>query len=457
MAKKRKGLLQRFLDRYAAVRIGSSFAILDKETAAEGQPFMTERTFESINKHMPRVNECLVTSLWARDPTREVYDKGVTFDPSGQHKKGVYNLWQGFPIEPIEGDCSAITKFLWQDICDKDADGFQYLMTFFTHLIQFPGDKPGVALVLKGLKGVGKDTTILLLRTLVGTHFAYATSTENILGNFNIQLAQALVVHLEDATWGGDPRAAKKLQGLITSETLRVEPKGIDAYTTPNFARLLLSTNDEWAVPASGGDERRYAVIQMPDHWADGSHRDKLWLDDKIQYFGRLYSAFENPKVLSAWMFYLLSWQREDGMDLKTAVRNPPRNAALAEQKASGFSGLDGFWFDLLIAGELPCQEEWTETGVDFSTSELRDQFHKWLRGRRGEGNPPSMKSLGKRLKKIAPSVVRARETSGARGYYYQLPAITLAREEFAQAHGISFDHLYDEEAQTDRDLSQLI
>ncbi len=67
------------------------------------------------------------------------------------------------------------------------------------------------------------------------------------------------------------------------------------------------------------------------------------------------------------------------------------------------------------------------------------------------------MKSLGKRVKKIAPSVVRARETSGARGYYYQLPAITLAREEFAQAHGISFDHLYDEEAQTDRDLSQLI
>jgi hypothetical protein len=38
-------------------------------------------------------------------------------------------------------------------------------------------------------------------------------------------------------------------------------------------------------------------------------------------------------------------------------------------------------------------------------------------------------------LKKIAPSVVRARETSGARGYYYQLPAITLAREEFAQMH----------------------
>ena len=67
------------------------------------------------------------------------------------------------------------------------------------------------------------------------------------------------------------------------------------------------------------------------------------------------------------------------------------------------------------------------------------------------------MKSLGKRLKKIAPNVVRTRETSGARGYYYQLPAITVAREEFAQAHGISFEDLYDEEAQTDRVLSQLM
>jgi hypothetical protein len=407
---------------------------------------------------VPKINSIAITTLWATDPTREVYDKGVTFDPSGQQKKGVYNLWQGFPTEPIEGDSSAITNFLWQDICDKDADGFQYLMTFFAHLIQFPGDKPGVALVLKGLKGVGKDTTILLLRKLVGTHFAYATSTENILSNFNLQLAQALVVHLEDATWGGDPRAAKKLQGLITSETLRVEPKGIDAYTTPNFARYLLSTNDDWAVPASGGDERRYAVIQMPDHWADGSHRDKLWLDNKVQYFGRLYSAFEDPKVLSAWMFYLLSWQREDGMDLKTAVRIPPRNAALAEQKASGFSGLDGFWFDLLIAGEVPYQEEWTETGAALSTNVLLEDLHRWLRGRRGEGNPPSINSLGKRLKKIAPSVVRARITSGStRGYYYQLPAITVAREEFAQAHGISFEDLYDEEALTDRVLSQLM
>ncbi len=459
MAKrKKKSPVARLLDRYFLARVGSSAAVIDTETARDGLPFLTEAAFKQLHRHWPPIGNTYVTTLWATDPRRQVFEKGVTFDPGGTEKTGVYNLWKGFPILPVEGDCSEFIDFLWRDICGEDDENFQYLLTFFAHLVQYPGDKPGVALVLKGLKGVGKDTAILLLRALVGIHFAYGTCTEDILGKFNTLLAQALLVHLEEATWGGDTRAAKKFQGLITSETIRVEPKGIDAYTTPNFARFLISTNDEWAVPAGGDDERRYAIIETPRHWVDDGARDEAWKQDKIRHFKGIHTALKDPPTLAAWMHYLCHWKRADGLDIPTAVRIPPRNAALAEQKESGFSGMDGFWFDALTKGSFAEDLVWNDKKpLSVSMDEIMRNLKFWHLGRKGERNLPSAKSIGKTLAKIAPSVSKDRETSGSRDYYYALPPITVAREEFARAKGISFDHLFDKGAQTDRDIFHLV
>ncbi|WP_057795258.1 bifunctional DNA primase/polymerase [Roseovarius atlanticus] len=449
--------LQFLLDRYVAVRVGAAFAVLDKETAPEGKPFLTWPAFQQLYSHWIS-GSVRLTGQWATSPNREVYEKGVTFDPSGKIRRGAYNFWQGFPVNPEPGDSSVLTDFLFRDICGGDSCSYQLLMTHFAHLVQYPDDKPGVALVLKGPKGVGKDTAILSLRALVGAHYAYATSPEDVLGKFNVMLVQALVVHLEEATWGGDKRAAKKFQGLITSETLRVEPKGIDAYTTPNFSRFMLSTNDDWAVPASGEDERRYAVIEVPDHWADTSSRNEKWRSKKVAHFKRVHASIKDRATLAAWMHHLLFWCREDGQDLRTAVRLAPRNTALAEQKASGFGGLDAYWFDILVSGQLPDGIFWGEDGGEMATADLQSALSSWFRGRRGEGNPPGSRTIGKRLAKIAPSVRRERETSGERrGYYYRLPPLSAARGEFAKAHGVAFEDLYDEEAITARNLFELV
>lgn len=459
MAKrKKKSPVARLLDRYFLARVGSSAAVIDTETARDGLPFLTEAAFKQLHRHWPPIGNIYVTTLWATDPRRQVFEKGVTFDPSCAEKKGVYNLWKGFPVLPVDGDCSVFIDFLWRDICGEDEENFQYLLTFFSHIVQHPGDKPGVALVLKGLKGVGKDTAILLLRALVGIHFAYATCTEDILGKFNTLLAQALLVHLEEATWGGDTRAAKKFQGLITSETIRVEPKGIDAYTTPNFARFLLSTNDDWAVPAGGDDERRYAIIETPHHWVDDGTRDEAWKQGKIRHFKRIHTALKDPSILSAWMHFLSKWSRADGLDLSTAVRIPPRNAALAEQKESGFSGMHGYWFDVLTKGSLAEGRAWNDkTPLTVTMDEIMENLKTWQRGRKGERNLPSAKTIGKSLAKIAPSITKGRETSGARDYYYALPPITVARQEFARAQGVAFDHMFDEDAQVGRDIFELV
>lgn len=455
---KKKSPVNLLINRYYLARVGSSAAVIDTETAQDGLPFLTETALRQLHRHWPLVGNISVITLWATDPRRKVFEKGVTFNPRGDEKKGIFNLWKGFPIPPVEGNCSVFIDFLWHDICGENEENFQFLLTFFAHLVQCPGDKPGVALVLKGFKGVGKDTAILLLRALVGIHFAYATCTEDILSKFNTLLAQALLVHLEEATWGGDTRAAKKFQGLITSETIRVEPKGIDAYTTPNFARFLLSTNDDWAVPAGGDDERRYGIIETPRHWVDDGTRDDAWKRAKILHFKRVHTAIRDPETLSAWMHYLSHWKRVDGLDLPTAVRIPPRNAALAEQKESGFSGMDGFWFDALTKGKFPEGYAWDdETSPQLSMDQISAYLKSWQHRRKGERNLPSAKSIGKVLAKIAPSIAKERETSGCRDYYYALPPITVAREEFARAQGISFDDLFDEDAQMDRAIFLLI
>ena len=90
-----------------------------------------------------RLNNKPVAKIWFESPPRRQYDD-ITYDP-GKSIPGYYNLFRGFPIKPIPGDCSLFLDLIKNVICSGNEENFQYLLKWFAHLFQRPAELPGTA------------------------------------------------------------------------------------------------------------------------------------------------------------------------------------------------------------------------------------------------------------------------------------------------------------------------
>jgi len=133
---------------------------------------------------------------------------------------------------------------------------------------------PGVAIVLTGGKGVGKDTLCnFIANYVIGKSFSFCyMSSQQFFEKHDTNHMGKLMVKLEEA----DPVVMKApgnaavLRARITSEFSMANPKGMQSYQVPNYTRYWFSSN---AVDPTGlnvdGRERRYLLLPFRDDLAD--------------------------------------------------------------------------------------------------------------------------------------------------------------------------------------------
>lgn len=286
-------------------------------------------------------------------------------------------------------------------------------------MVQRPDEKPGVALVLRGGKGAGKDTVADYLAAMIGRRHVPTVSHENhIVGNFNRRLEAALLLHVQEGSWAGDRKAEGVLKYLVTSESVEIERKGIDSFSLPSFLRIFISSNADWTVPASA-DERRWAVFNV----SDARRGDTA-------YFSRLRAEMNDggPAALLAWLqAYDLS-----GFD----VRKAPDTVGLLDQKIASLRNIEAWWYDILSSGELPGwlsgQEHWQERSCRVPCDALRGEYLTWIRQRRFDGEPLNDRRFGVRLRELAPTIESVRPAGTPRpSRQYVIPSLTACRQQF--------------------------
>ncbi|WP_160010707.1 primase-helicase family protein [Rhizobium sp. 18055] len=290
--------IEEFNEQYAIVRNGTGVSIL-LETPDGRADFMTESGFRSLmaNKTVliNRLNakgekttkSVEVFPLWMKSEARRTF-MGVTFAP-GLDTGDKLNLWRGFSVEPLPGTikeakagCRLLLDHIKDNLCKGNAEYARYLMSWAADMIQDPGKKKGVALVLRGKKGVGKSMFVDALRHILGGHSFKSSQSRHLTGNFNKHMNDKLLIVAEESHWSGDKQAEGVLKDLITSDTITIEAKGVDTIEIPSCCRIAMITNNEWAVPASS-DERRYFVLDV----GEDRRGDKA-------YFGALVRQLEN-------------------------------------------------------------------------------------------------------------------------------------------------------------------
>jgi len=357
---------------------------------------------------------------WLRSPARRQY-AGIVFDPTEQATTDALNLYSGLALQPnSKSSCERILAHIREVIAAGNEEHFCYIIWWLADIVQRPGEKPGVALVLRGGKGVGKDTLAVVMGKIIGRkHVAHIIRPEDLTGRFNAPFATALLVHVEEAFWSGDAGKKGTLQALITAPTQPIERKGIDRIEVDSFLRVLMTTNDEWAVPASE-DERRYAAFDV----ADVYRRNPKWFDP-------LYEEIEGDGP-AAFLAYLL------GVDLSGVnLRDVPKTNALRDQKIASLRGLPKWRFGVLDRGNFAGYGEDVDWSAPITVEKeaLRSSYEFELRKSRFGGDPVGPAQFTKELKKLLCDELEETRPriSGRRPCMFRLPALSMCRDKAAE------------------------
>ena len=176
-----------------------------------------------------------------------------------------YNLWQGWGVEPRQGDWSTIRDHLLNVIADGDMDKANYILDWSAHMVQRPWEKPGVALVLKGQKGTGKTLLTIILASVIGRQNTLITANgKKLFAQFNWHLADKMLIGAEEAFFSRSRELSDQLKHLLTGDEIEVEQKFGQRISMKSMHRMIITSNHDQVIEASA-DERRFLVCDVSD------------------------------------------------------------------------------------------------------------------------------------------------------------------------------------------------
>jgi hypothetical protein len=199
-----------YCERFVVVVDNGATQIIRRHKDGRLIPFRKEGDFFSAYAHKNFVSISAETGnpttiysakKWFTSPERgRVTFYETTFDPKNAAPPHVFNYWPGFGTQSIKGDCRIIVRFIYIVICSKDKKAFKYIVRWCAHLVQRPWEKPEIAIVLIGPKGVGKSQFSILLERLVDGLRKYVLTHKtvretDITDKFNDHLKNKLLLN----------------------------------------------------------------------------------------------------------------------------------------------------------------------------------------------------------------------------------------------------------------------
>ena len=330
-------------------------------------------------------------TAWLKNPGHRVYGDGVLFEPGKKLLASQFNMWQGFAVEPKENlNLVALAYIYWhinEIICGGNPELIQYFYDWVAYTFQNPDKPAGTALVCRGEKGTGKGIIAQFLLKIWGKHGFTISSSKHLVGNFNAHLADTCFLFADEAFFSADKQGEGRLKALITEPLIPIERKGVDVIQQPNYLKIFMATNSDWAVPASR-DERRYCVF-------DVSAAKKGDTD----YFKAIGAAIEDPAVQAAFLHDML---HHDLSQYHSG--NIPESKGLQDQRMHSLDSagkwlldsLNNGYFEARNEASKPIKIEWNTT---IPASDLWNSYIFWCdEARTSEHHRMTQTMLGKYL-----------------------------------------------------------
>jgi len=202
--------------------------------------------------------------IWKKDPTYKVCTE-TSFRETDN--PDVFQMPINFAFmkdKPFTNSPRALELFL--ELIDINTSGNdvlkEYVLNYLAHMIQKPTELPGVALVITGSKGTGKDTLgDFLQEWVVGGHLSTNYSTnKQFFNTHDTGKLNKILIKLEETSRKDCFENASELKATITASRITCNPKGIKEITADNLARYIFTTNKPNPVDMSDR-ERRFVLL----------------------------------------------------------------------------------------------------------------------------------------------------------------------------------------------------
>lgn len=338
-------LLQEYNERFAVVSVEGKFRIVDTDVEPGEAPIFLQKedflNFMGADYTEIDGKRIAKPRLWLASERRRTY-RSVDFLPGLDDSTAVLNLWTGWATRPDPASSCAGWLELLNYICDNDALA-EWMLHWFANIVREPRIKSLTAPVLIGVQGAGKSLLTGYFGRVLGPAYTVITNEEHIYGRFNRHLATTLLLHSEEALYGGEKKHRGIIKSLITDEFRMFEPKGIDARQVRNYLRLILTSNEAHAAPAESND-RRFTIIDMAQRKAPQKLVTQV--------------VKEMTTTGPAALFHYLQEMDYDPNIPRTNIKNE----ALQALQGINLEPLASWWFEVLNSGEiLPEYLSWAQ------------------------------------------------------------------------------------------------
>ena len=339
----------RYNERYAMIRsVANAILYTPRKGTFSYMPF---RHWQNIVSNeliaRPGTKPTAISKEWIASPGRRTYE-GIVFDPSKAPLTGVpsqlgglaFNTWPGLAFAPSEiGSCALFLDHIHTIVCDGNGSVYSWVIMWLAAMVQQPGRLPGTALALRGAQGAGKTIIGQIMGTILGEHLHTTVSgASNLTDKFNADLEGRILIQVEEAFFAGDRSMVGRLKDMITNPIAKIERKGIDKFSVANCARLLITSNEGWVVPASEG-ERRFMVLTVSDARA----RDR-------EYFGNLMRQMDDDGGHARLLHHLLYEVVVDW----DVISQPMGTDSLRDQQIQSLPAEKRWFLGILNSGTLP-------------------------------------------------------------------------------------------------------
>lgn len=424
---------------FAVVKYGDGICVAN--IIGKQLDFMSEQEFHKMLANLTYLDaagkERKLSRHWFKwRYRRQFIGRGAVFEPGAQLeiRGDMINMYRGFGIEPAAGDWSLMRAHILNVLCAERQDLADYLIQWMAWSVQKLDQPIGVAVALLGEQGAGKGIFARTFGSFFGNHFAHIANGDQLTGRFNASVAKSCFVFLDEAVWAGDKKGEGVLKALITEPTLTLEAKFRDPITVKNCLRIVVASNNEWAVPTGIGD-RRWLILNINNRYAGTKN---------ATYFAALKHEIDSGGS-AAMLHDLLA------MDLSHFnVRDVPRTAAKAQQQALSLPSVEAWLYQTLQEGAVEqrgqpgnslVRHDWQTTGLIVS-KDIAYAAYEDFSSRRKEYRPATKSVWSKRLiNLLGPTLMPIRHAAdGGRIRSFRFADLTVCRDQFAAKIGADFE-----------------
>jgi hypothetical protein len=314
----------------------------------------------------------------------------VVYDPVYPDRPGIYNTFRGHQIkrehvftddvqnDPVtREDIEVFVAHIRNVWCGGDRKISSVVLGWFANIVQRPGHKLPLSIVLYGLEGSGKGLPIQIVGAILGNPAFFSTTDINrVLGNFTTKDSDKhLLSFCDEALFVGDHQSQSRFKGLISEGKKDNHQKYKDAEPVQNFTSYIFASNHHRVMRVENSNRRNILLHTKTDH------------EPNSAYFKRL--AAVRPESI-AWYLYNLDLACINFDEL-------PHTDYERQQKEMSLTSSQQWWLHCLKTGSISHNTPFStsEDGMRVPTAMFKAAYDEWYDKNQSRLGPGSFRSSG--------------------------------------------------------------